>query len=229
VCALARLRSLTRVMLLTPVFLRADSLDGALQHLDRAGTSFVAMSAHFTNLQHTAIAPDNDFTSNGEMRIKRPRSGQLLGWIDFVAPDPKTVALNGRTVSILLPKMNTVEVYDLGKHQALLEQFFLLGFGTSRHDLEAAYTTSYGGAEVVHGEPTTRVVLISRKPEVRKQLSQLELWISDKSGEPVRQRFNEPNGNFNVFTYLGMKTTSLPDSAFKLKLPKGVKTVMMKK
>ena len=211
------------------MFLRADSLDGALKHLDRAGISFVAMSAFFTNLQHTAVVPDNDLTSKGEMRIKRPRSGQLLGWIDFVKPDPKTVALNGRTVSILLPKMNTVEVYDLGKHQGLLEQFFLLGFGTSRHDLEAAYTTSYGGTEVVNGEPATRIILISKKPEVRKQLSQLELWISDKTGEPVRQRFNEPNGNFNVFTYLGMKNRSLPDSAFKLKLPKGVKTVIKNK
>jgi outer membrane lipoprotein-sorting protein len=130
---------------------------------------------------------------------------------------------------IYLPKIKKVEQYDLGKHQTLLEHFFLLGFGTSRRDLEANYTVSFGAAETIHGDPATRIILTPRNPDVRKQLSQLELWISDKTGEPVQQKFDEPNGNYNVFTYLGMKHPRLPDSAFKLNLPGGVKTVIMKK
>ena len=130
----------------------------------------------FTYLKHTALVDDNS-TSTGNIKIKRPQKGQLLGLLDFLSPDKKTVALDGQTVQIYLPNMKTVQIVDLGKHKVLLEQFFLFGFGTSRRDLEAAYSVSYGGPESVNGEATTRLVLISNNPDVKKQLSKFELWM----------------------------------------------------
>ncbi len=147
-----------------------------------------------------------------------------------MTPDVKTVALDGQTVQIYLPNLKTVQIVDLGNHKVLLEQFFLFGFGTSRRDLEAAYSVSYGGPETINGDATTRISLISKSPDVTKQLSKFELWISDKTGEPLQQKFYEPSGDYNVFTYSHMKINpNLQDSALKLKLPSGVKKETLKK
>jgi len=64
---------------------------------------------------------------------------------------------------------------------------------------------------------------------VTRQLSRFELWISDKTGLPVQQKFYEPSGDYNVFTYSDMKTPNLPDSALKLKLPSNVKKETLNK
>ena len=219
--------------LLSSVSLHADTLDGALNRLDRAGSQFKSMTAQFKYVKHTAIV-NEDSTSNGTIKIRKikrtPPPDDILGLLDFVSPDKKVVALNGKSVEIYLPNINTVQQVDLGKHKVLVEQFFLFGFGTSRSDLEAAYNVSLGGPENIGDEPTTRLVLTSKNPEVTRQLSKFELWMSDKTGEPVQQKFYEPSGDFNVFTYSDMKINpNLQDSALKLKVPSNVKRETLNK
>ena len=149
--------------------------------------------------------------------------------LDFKAPDEKTVVLNGKTVDIYLPNIKTVQEVDLGKHKVWVEQFFLFGFGTSRSDLERQYSVSFGGPETINGDATTRLELVSKNPEVLRQLSKFELWVSDKTGEPVQQKFYEPSGDYNVFTYSHMNINpNLPDSELE-KHPKGYKKEMLNK
>jgi outer membrane lipoprotein-sorting protein len=223
--------SLSVPLLAAAISLHADTLDGALNRLDKAGSQFKGMSDDFVYVKYTAIV-DEKSNSEGSIKIKRSKQGDLAGLLDFTKPDKKLVAMSGQTVEIYLPNMKTVQVVDLGKHKVLLEQFFLFGFGTSRRDLEAAYSVSYGGPESVNGEATTRLVLISKSPEVKKQLSKFELWVSDKTGYPLQQKFYEPSGDYNVFTYSAdMKiTNNLSDSSLRLpKLPGNVKREMINK
>lgn len=208
-------------------FALADTLDGTLNRLDRAGSQFKGMTANFKYLKHTAIV-NEDSPSEGTIKIKKKPPNDILGVLDFVNPDKKTVVLNGKTVDIYLPNIKTVQKVDLGKHKVLVEQFFLFGFGTSRSDLERAYNVSLGGPETVGGDATTRLVLVSKNPEVSRQLSKFELWISDKTGLPVQQKFYEPSGDYNVFTYSHMETPNLKDTD--LKAPyKGFKEEILNK
>ncbi len=219
--------------------LRADTLEGALNRLDRAGSQFKGMTADFEYVKYTAIVklPSD---SIGKIKIKKVKNthppDDIRGLLDFLSPDKKTVAINGKTVNIFLPNIKTVQVIDLGEHKVLLEQFFLFGFGTSRSDLEAAYVVSYGGPENIGGEATTRLVLVSKKKEVVRQLPKFELWLSDKTGEPVQQKFYEPipegqqEGDYNVFTYSHMEINpKLDDKALELHLPSNVKTERIKR
>jgi len=213
--------SLSLPLLAVAVSLHADTFDGALNRLDQAGSQFRGMAAQFKYVKYTAIVNESS-ASTGTIKIKRPKHSQLLGRLDFEAPDKKIVVMDGQRVEIYLPNMKTVQDVDLGKHKVLLEQFFLFGFGTSRRDLEAQYTVSYGGAESINNEPATRLLLITKNPDVKKSLSKFELWISDKTGYPLQQKFYEPSGDYNVFTYSDMKINpNLPDSALKLPRLKG--------
>lgn len=198
----------------------AETLDSVLNRLDKAGRQFKGMDAKFVYLKHTDIVNDNSEAS-GKIKIKKD-GNKIQGLLNFETPvtDKKDVELNGDTVRIYLPNANTVQKYDLASHKGLVEQFFLFGFGTNRSDLEKAYNVSLGGPETINGEDATRLVMTSKKPDIAKQLSQFELWIS-KTGEPVRQKFTEPSGDFHVFTYSDMHL-QVP-SNLELKLPKNVR------
>jgi len=210
------------VLSLTPG-LRAGSLDDVLNKMDRAGSQFKGLTASVSYTKHTALV-NIDSTSNGTIKIKRPKPHEMRMLVDYTEPDKKTVWFADHTVDIYLPNIRTVQEYDVGKNKDLLEQFFLVGFGTSRRDLSAAYNISYSGSQPINSDPATRIALVSKNSEVSKRLTKFELWISDKTGQPVQQKFYEPSGDYNVFTYSNMKINpELPDSALKPQLPKGVK------
>jgi len=60
-------------------------------------------------------------------------------------------------------------------------------------------------------------------------VTKVELWIPASSGNPVREKVLQPSKDYRLVTYSNMKVdTDIPDSAFELKMPKGVKRVQAK-
>ena len=200
-----------------------DGLDAALNKMDQANATFKTVSAGVRRLSHTAVI-NEDNVDSGTMLLKRPKPHDVRMLVDLTQPDPKSVALQGKKVEIFYPRMNTVQEFDVGKNRALLDQFFMLGFGTSRRELEAANTMRYLGDETLAGEKTWHLELIPKSPEVLQHLKKFELWISEATGYPAQQKFFLPGGDYMLVTYSNLKINpDLPDSALKLRLPKGVK------
>ncbi len=198
-------------------------LETTLAKMDQAATEFKALSADLKRVQHTGVI-NQDTEDVGTILIKRPKPRETRMLFDVKQPDPKQFAFDGRTGEEYLPKLQTVQEYDLGKYKGLIDQLLLLGFGTSSKELQTAYTISYGGPETIDGQKTTRVELIPKPQAGVKDLTRVDLWISDASGIPVQQKFYQRGGDYNLATYSNMKINpNLPDSALKLNLPKGVK------
>jgi outer membrane lipoprotein-sorting protein len=71
-----------------------------------------------------------------------------------------------------------------------------------------------------------RLELIPKSREVAQQFPKIELWISEATGYPVQQKLYQTGGDYMLVTYSDVVINpSLPDSAFKLNAPKGVKRV----
>jgi outer membrane lipoprotein-sorting protein len=200
----------------------AGDLDAALSRIDSAGAAFHGMSAHLRRLSHTAVI-NEDTVDSGTVLLKRPKPRDMRMLVEFTQPDPKTVAFQGRKVDIYYPKIQTVQEFDVGQNRDLLNQFFLLGFGTSRADLQNEYTIRFVGSETLDGKPTERLELIPKSKAVFEHLKKFELWIAD-SGYPIQQKFYLPGGDYMLMTYSDMKINpNLPDAALKLQVPKNVK------
>ena len=200
----------------------AEDLDAVLARIDSAGAAFHGMSANLRRLSHTAVI-NEDTVDSGSVLLKRPKPRDMRMLVDFTQPDPKTVAFQGRKVDIYYPKIQTVQEFDVGGNKDLLEQFFLLGFGTSRADLENNYNIRFLGPETLDGKQTERLELIPKSKAVLEHLKKFELWIAD-SGYPVQQKFYLPGGDYKLMTYSDMKINpDLPDTALKLHVPKNVK------
>jgi outer membrane lipoprotein-sorting protein len=200
----------------------AGELESVLDRIDKAGADFRAMSAHVHRVSHTAVI-NEDNVDSGTMLLKRPKARDMRMLVDLTQPDAKTVAFQGRKLEVYYPKIQTVQEFDVGKSRELLDQFFLVGFGTSAADLERAYEIRLLGPETIEGQKTERLELIPKSKEVRDHLLKFELWISG-DGYPVQQKFYLPGGDYMLVTYSDMKINpDLPDSALKLHLPKNVK------
>lgn len=202
----------------------AATMDDVLNRMDRASGQFRGVSGEIRQLSHTDVVNEDD-VETGTIRLKRPKPHDLRMLIDLTQPDAKTVELQGRSLNIYLPKLATVQTYDLGKNKGLLEQFLLLGFGASRADLAASYDIQWLGEDTVNGEKAGHLNLTPKSPEVLQRVRKIELWLNESTGYPAQHKIFLPGKDYWLVTFSNLKINpDLPDSALKLKLPKGVKT-----
>jgi outer membrane lipoprotein-sorting protein len=66
--------------------------------------------------------------------------------------------------------------------------------------------------------------LTPKSADVRKYAATIDLWIPDGQANPIREKLTEPSKDYLLETYSNLKINPpLPDSAFRLNLPPGVK------
>src|ERR1700745_2470253 len=136
--------------------LSADSLDAVLSRMDDAAAKFHSMSADLSEIVYTAILDDKT-TETGKLRMQKAKEG-TEAIIEFTgSKDQRTIGFFNKTIQIYFPKLNLVQVYKLGKKAKLLDQFLLLGFGTSGKDLTKGYDVQFGGTEQVNGRNASKL------------------------------------------------------------------------
>jgi outer membrane lipoprotein-sorting protein len=204
-------------------FAAADPLAAILAKMDQASVGFKGFSADVRRVQHTGVI-NEDIADTGTFLMKRPKPNEARFLFEVKEPDAEEVSFDGRKLEQYLPKAQTVEEYDVSKYKGLVNEFLLLGFGSSSKELQTGYTITYGGPETIESVKTTRLQLIPKSPDMRAHLTKVDLWISDATGLPVQQKFYMPGADYQMATYSNIKLNpNIPDSALRLELPKGVK------
>ncbi len=208
-----------------PAIARPDSLDDVLARMDDAAKTFKSYSASVKRLDYTKIIKETDET-DGTMRLQRTKNG-IAGVLDFTSgPDHYLWGLSSTTFRKYLPKANEVQLYNLKKSAATVDQFLLLGFSTTREEMMRDYDIKLGAPEKLDSVQTTHLVLTPKSAETLKLVKTIELWIPDGKGNPIQQKGTEPSGNYKLATFSNLLLNPpLPPSAFELSVPAGVKTV----
>jgi outer membrane lipoprotein-sorting protein len=218
------LRILTVALIASLVPAWAENLHDVLARMNREADSFRQITAQLKKTEFTAVLDDRSVESG---KLWLARTGHKIAMrVDITQPQPKAVGVEGDAAQVYYPKMGktgTVQIYDLGKAGALVDQFLVLGFGSSGKELLKNYAVTLGGEETVGGQKTSRLVLVPKSAKVLEQIQKVELWIPLDAGHPVQQKIYEPGGNYYLFTYSDLKLNpGLPESAFRLNLPEGV-------
>jgi outer membrane lipoprotein-sorting protein len=163
--------------------------------------------------------------STGVERLRRSKNG-VTAIIEFGEPDRHVIHVNGKTAKIYHPKANSADVYDAAKFAKSMNQFALLGFGTTGAELKKEYVVTAGAVETIDGQRTTRLDLTPKSGELKKLITKVELWILEGSINPVREKVTSPSKDYKLVTYTDLKVnTDIPDSEFELNLPPGVKLI----
>ncbi len=210
------------IALLALVSLYGESTRDVLARLDRDAAAFRQATARLTRATHTAVLNDTT-TETGQMWLRRDGK-RVLVRIEMSAPDVRSYSFEGTTANVYYPKLNTVQIWDLGKSRSLIDQFLLLGFGSSGTELARNYSLKVAGEEVVAGRKATRLELVPKSAKLREQFEKIDLWIPLDAGYPIQQKLYQPGGDYYLIAYSEVQINpNLPDPAFRLKLPQDVK------
>ena len=103
---------------------------------DCQAKDFHSVSADIERTKVTVVVNDHS-TETGSIEV---RGDKML--LEMKTPDPRTILLPDlwrQRIFIYTPGLKRVEEYNLGKNRTLVDQFLLLGFGTSGKELEKGY------------------------------------------------------------------------------------------
>jgi outer membrane lipoprotein-sorting protein len=200
----------------------AQTADPVLARMDQEAAGFRQMTAKLNKQSFTAVLNEATEESGTIAMMRSGREAHLR--IEIAEPEPRSIGFGGSRAQIYYPKINTVQIYDLGKNRGLVDQFLALGFGSSGKELQKNYTVTLAGDETVGGELTARLELVPKSQQAREQFPKIELWIPHNAGHPVQQRLMQPGGDYYLFRFADIKINpGLGDAAFRLDLPGGVK------
>jgi len=204
-----------------PLAAAGGNVQEILARMDRAANDFKSMTAQVTYVTHTDILNEND-TERGNVTMKKVLPGELQGKVEFTSPDPKVITFEKRRAQEYLPKIKTLQIFDLAKYGEQLDMLLGIGFGTSGTELAKGYDVKV--LETENG--SVHMQLIPRAPDMKQYVQKLELWIpADGDPYPSREKIVEPSGDYRLVTYEGLKINPpLQPDALQLKLPPGVRT-----
>lgn len=201
----------------------AADLKQTLAQIDQAAHGFRGLTAKIKKTDYTAVIKESSVES-GQITLRRPKPRDLKMLAEFTAPDQRAVAFDGRKVQIFYPRILTVQEYDLGKQSSLVDQFLVLGFGSTSSELSKTYNIQWGGEETLNGVACGRLELIPKSEEARQHVRMIEIWVSSKDGLTQQQKIHQPSRDYKLISYSEIKLNPpLTDDSTRLKLPRGVK------
>jgi len=214
---------LTASLLTIAASANAQNVDTILARMDQAAPAFLGMSADVRMSTYTAILSDTT-TENGTLKMQRLKNGDMRAILDFsAATDARVIAFLGKIVRVYYPKLNAYQDYDVGKNSQALNQYLLLGFGSSGKALVASYKITAEGTEKIEGQDTTKLLLIPKDNSVLTRLTKVEIWVPTDASYPVQQQFYEPSGNWRRVIYTQITLNPPIAGTLDLKLPRGAK------
>lgn len=200
----------------------AESVESILSRMDQSAPGFRGVEAKMVLVNYTAILGDTT-TETGTLKMQRLKANDVRAIIDFSAlpENARIVGFQGKSLRIYYPNTKEVQEYAVGKNADVLNQFLLLGFGSSGKDLASNYVISAQGSETIAGKNTTKLQLIPKDPELKGKLSEVHLWIPGDATYPLQQRFSESkaSGNYRLVTYTNVQLNPTMTGPLELKIP----------
>lgn len=195
------------------------TLEAVLKQLDAESKSFRSLTANLERIKVTAVVNDRSVESG---RIFVRRDDKML--IELTQPDARTVLRNGDRLYLFNPRLKRVEEYNLRNYGALVDQFLLLGFGSSGGNLKKGYLITLMEEEPLDNRKTLLLELTPKSEKVRNQIAKIHLWVDEATWLPVQQKFFETgSGDYFVFHYTNIvRNPRILDSQFKANWPRGV-------
>lgn len=197
------------------------TLNAVLRELDDQAKGFQSLTADIARTKVTVVVNVKS-TETGVLYVH----GEKMR-LEMKTPDPRTILRTGDTIYIYTPGLKRVEEYNLGKHRQLVDEFLLLGFGTSGHDLEKGFLVTLLGEPTLDHQKTALLELTPKSAQARNQISKIHLWLDESSWLPVQQKFFETGSDdYFIIQYSSeVRNPNIPDSRFRPHWPKDTQKI----
>ena len=208
-------------LLLLSAFAYGESVEEILARMDREAPRFHAMSADIDMKTYTDVLRDTT-DEKGTLKMQRLGPNSIRAVVDFTeGSDARKIGFFGKVVRIYYPNLKQYQDYDVGRNSDVVNQFLLLGFGSSGKELAKSYTISEEGQEKVAGQDTTKLLLIPKDKGVLERLAKAEIWVPKDAANPVQQQFFEPSKNYRLVQYSNINLNPQIKGTLELQMPRG--------
>jgi outer membrane lipoprotein-sorting protein len=209
--------------LLAAANLAAEDLPKILARMDEAALIFKAITADVQTTSFTKVI-DETTVENGKLTMQRQKGKGARAILDFSnQKDSRVIWLFNNTVRFYYPKLKLYQDIDVGKSRDVLNQFLLLGFGSSGKELMESYEITSSGTETIAGQETTKLMLEPKSAHAKETLIKVEVWIPQGAAYPIQQQFFKPSGNYVTVLYSNIKLNPQIKGNLDYKLPPGTK------
>lgn len=202
--------------------LQAQSLNDVLSRMDKAAPLFHALSANVEMVEYNALLSSTT-RQTGNLQMQRLKAGNVRAILTFDGGegDARTIGFLGKKLEVYYPKLNAYQVFEIGKDSGVVNQYLLLGFGSSGTELAQSYNIKFQGPEKVAGRDTSKLELTPKDSAVQQKLQKVLMWVPNDGANPVQQQFYEPSGNYRKLTYTGITVNPQIKGTLDLHLPSG--------
>lgn len=202
--------------------------------MDQVAASFRSTQANFQWDSYQKVIDEVDDVETGviyyrragkdiEMMADIKKAGTTLSNLNDA---PKYVLVRNGKAQMYQPRLDQVTEFDLGKNKAEFESYLVLGFGGSGQDLQRQFDVTYVGPETINGVSTAKLKLVPKSDRVKNTYSEIDLWIDLDKGISVQQQLFQPQGDYRLAKYSGIKINEkIPDDVFKLKTTSKTQTI----
>jgi outer membrane lipoprotein-sorting protein len=211
-----------------------EALQNVLKKMDQVAANFRSTQANFEWDSYQKVIDEVDDVETGviyyrragkdiEMMADVKKAGTSLSNLKDA---PKYVLVRNGKAQMYQPKLDQVTEFDLGKNKAEFESYLVLGFGGSGQDLQRQFDVTYVGPETINGVSTAKLKLVPKSDRVKNTYSEIDLWIDLDKGISVQQQLFQPQGDYRLAKYSGIKINEkIPDDVFKLKTTSKTQTI----
>jgi outer membrane lipoprotein-sorting protein len=197
------------------------TVESALRELDSQAKSLHSLSADVERTKVTVVVNDHS-TEDGSLKV---RGDKML--LEMKPPNARTILRTGDNLYIYTPGLKRVEEFNLGKNRSLVDQFLLLGFGTSGKELQKSYLITVLGEPSLDDKRALELELTPKSEEVRNQISKIQIWLDESSWLPIQQQFFETgSGDYFIVHYTNLvRNPGFDKSQFEPHWPKGTEKI----
>jgi hypothetical protein len=184
-----------------------QSSPSIVAQMDAASKQLHNVQANVQFDTFTKLVNDHDISS-GTMFVERQGSSENMSasYTDAASPSAaKVLVYSGGVLQMYSPGTKQVDIFKAGANQARYESFLTLGFGGSGTDLQAAWTITDKGLEVIDGIRTEKLELVSKDPNVKKMFSLVTIWVDPARDVSLKQIFLQPSGDFRTAVYSNIR------------------------
>jgi outer membrane lipoprotein-sorting protein len=200
-------------------------LSEILSRMNDAAKRLKTVSADLTYTKVTVLVNDKS-TEEGHLFFRKGKTPEIR--IEMQQPESKVILFKKNKAEIYRPKINQIQEFSLEQKSGLVEEFFLLGFGSETEELKKSYHLKYLKEEELEGDTTAVLELTPRKESVASQITKIQMWVSEESWLPAQQQFFEPGGDYLIARYKDVKVNlKIPSSTFEIYPAEGAKRVKM--
>jgi outer membrane lipoprotein-sorting protein len=201
------------------------TLDQVYAKIDEASKAFKSTEANVQREYTTVIVNETEVKTGKFYYMRRGTEPRVK--LELVKPDVQYALIDRGKVQFYSPAIKQVQEASIVGSRDTVEMYMALGFGQSSTELKANFDVSLGPDEVVGGQKTS--VLNLKPKSTSSPFQMIQLWLDQKAWHSDQIKIIEKSKDYLVIKFTNVKMNAgIPDSRFKLDLPKDVKVIKLK-